>query len=378
MSKIIAMIPARIGSQRIPMKNIRLLNNKPLISFIIEAAIKSNVFTDIYINSENGIFLKIARDYKCKFYQRPIELASNTATNDQFAADFIENVPCDILVQLLPTSPFITPEEIKKFVGVMVDKKYETLISVNRIQIECIYKDKPINYIKTEQTQPSQTLTPIFSYACGIMGWNTTSFKNNMLSYNSAYHGGIGKTGYFELSGYSTVDVDNESDFQLAEAIAQNTNSIPKPATYYKSNDRSEHSEVDVPSILKKDGVIFIEQLDEYIGSLSNISEIINKMPKDISWSKRLVNSENNSATLISQLPGEGNRLHYHSDWNEWWYIVDGEWEWMIEGKVIHVKKDDVVFIDKGKLHKITAIGNKPAIRLAVSREDVAHIYPFD
>ena len=94
------------------------------------------------------------------------------------------------------------------------------------------------------------------------------------------------------------------------------------------------------------------------------------------SWSHRVINSENNSATLICQLPGEGNRRHYHNNWNEWWYIVDGSWEWMIEGKVINVKKDDVVFIEKGKLHKITAIGNKPAIRLAVSREDVAHVYP--
>ena len=43
--------------------------------------------------------------------------------------------------------------------------------------------------------------------------------------------------------------------------------------------------------------------------------------------------------------------------------------------KVI-VGKDDVVFIPKGKVHKITAVGNKPAIRLAVSRADVAHVYP--
>ena len=40
------------------------------------------------------------------------------------------------------------------------------------------------------------------------------------------------------------------------------------------------------------------------------------------------------------------------------------------------IEKDDIVFIPKGKVHKITATGNKPAIRLAVSREDVEHIYP--
>ena len=102
---------------------------------------------------------------------------------------------------------------------------------------------------------------------------------------------------------------------------------------------------------------------------------MINKYGTSKSWCHRLVNTENNSATLLAQMPGEGNRMHYHPNWNEWWYIVDGEWEWEIEGEVKRVKKDDVVFIEKNRLHKITSVGNKPAIRLAVSREDVEHIY---
>lgn len=75
-------------------------------------------------------------------------------------------------------------------------------------------------------------------------------------------------------------------------------------------------------------------------------------------------------------MPGEGNRLHYHPNWNEWWYIVKGKWEWDIEGEKTIVKKGDLVFIGKGQKHKITAIGHEMAIRLAVSRADVEHVYP--
>ena len=99
-------------------------------------------------------------------------------------------------------------------------------------------------------------------------------------------------------------------------------------------------------------------------------------MDSSYSWSKRVIDSESNSMTIISQLPGEGNRLHYHPDWNEWWYILDGKWEWEIEGYKRIVSQGDIVFMPKNKKHKITAIGNKPAIRMAVSRSDVAHIYP--
>jgi len=111
---------------------------------------------------------------------------------------------------------------------------------------------------------------------------------------------------------------------------------------------------------------------------LVHLDEIIASKDNTRSWSHRLINTENNSATLISQLPGEGNRLHHHNDWNEWWYIVKGQWAWEIEGEKFLVKQGDVVFIEKNKWHKITASGDGPAIRLAVSKDKVAHIYKED
>jgi mannose-6-phosphate isomerase-like protein (cupin superfamily) len=132
---------------------------------------------------------------------------------------------------------------------------------------------------------------------------------------------------------------------------------------------------VDVPSILAKDGVVN-NNLHDCNREICNVNHIRASNDSSKSWSHRVVNTENNSATIIHQQPGEGNRLHYHPDWNEWWYIIDGEWEWEIDGKVKKIKKDDVVFIEKGIPHKIKAVGNIPAIRLAVSREDVVHVYP--
>ena len=67
--------------------------------------------------------------------------------------------------------------------------------------------------------------------------------------------------------------------------------------------------------------------------------------------------------------------MHYHHDWDEWWYIIHGEWEWTIEGKKEIIRSGEVAFIERNKKHKITAVGNKMAIRLAVSRYDVDHVY---
>jgi quercetin dioxygenase-like cupin family protein len=137
---------------------------------------------------------------------------------------------------------------------------------------------------------------------------------------------------------------------------------------------QNERAEIFVPTILEKDGVIN-NDFEHENQPISNIDEIIARHDSSVSWSYRLVNTENNSSTLISQLPGEGNRLHYHPNWNEWWYIIKGEWKWEISGKEYIIKKGELVFIEKGKWHKITATGKENAIRLAVSRADVPHIY---
>ena len=135
-----------------------------------------------------------------------------------------------------------------------------------------------------------------------------------------------------------------------------------------------EHVEVEVEAILRKDGVVD-NNFDDANQEVVNAYELIKQNATKTSWSRRLVDTESNSATMIGQMPGEGNRRHYHPDWNEWWFILAGKWEFEIDGEAREIVVGDVVFIEKGKIHKITAIGDQMAIRLAVSRNDVEHIF---
>ena len=367
------MIPARMGSKRVKNKNLRMIDGIPLIQYIVNAAKDSSILDEIYINSESKQFESIAKESNINFYQRPEELSSDTATNDDFVLDFINNVECDVLVQLLPTSPFISTEEIDEFIKVMTDRNFETMISVSDVRIECIYNGKPINFDQKEQTPPSQLLEPIKSYACSLMGWQVNKFRENINRYSAAYHGGDGSVGFFELKGYSTVDIDNEEDFVLAESISISLKQPKINPQYYNSN-KNERSEVDVPSILAKDGVK-VNDLFDVNNEIVALNEILDSMPSEMSWSKRVIDTESNSMTIICQMPGEGNRRHHHPDWNEWWYIVEGEWDWDIEGQTKSVVQGDIVFMEKNRKHKITAVGDSRAIRMAVSRADVAHVY---
>ena len=348
------------------------MDKLPLIQYVVESAKKSKYLDELYINSESSIFQEIADRLEVKFYLRDKELSSDTATNDDFAYDFIKKIDGDILIQLLPTSPFIESDQIDEFIEKMIKDKFDTMVSVSDIQIESMFKNEPLNFERLKKTPPSQSLEPIKAYACGIMGWKYKEFKKNHETYGAAYHGGNGHIGYYTLKGYSTVDIDNEEDFLLAEAILKARKMPNAQPEYYNSN--STIADANRERILKQDGVTN-NFMKDYNKEISSIDEIINSKSTTESWSYTVVNSPSNCATLIAQMPGEGNRRHFHSDWDEWWYITAGQWEWDIEGKPKIVKKGDVVFINRNRIHKITAVGDKMAIRLAVSRADVDHIY---
>lgn len=144
-----------------------------------------------------------------------------------------------------------------------------------------------------------------------------------------------------------------------------------------KTDKTNLKADANVPNILKQDGVSK-SVFDMANQEITHIPDLIEKYGRNSSWSHTLVDTESNSATLICQLPGEGNRRHYHPDWNEWWYIVEGTWEWEIEGEKKIIKQGDLVFMKKNRKHKITAIGKEAAIRIAVSRYDVDHVYEED
>lgn len=236
MTKIIAMIPARLGSQRVPKKNLRLLNGKPLLSYAIEAAKNAGVFDEIYVNSEADILGEIAQEYGVQFYKRPPEFASNTANNDDFAYDFIKHVHGDTLIQVLPTSPLLSPEEIEGFVTEMTEKKYDTMVSVINRQIACVYDGKPVNFELLEPHISSQLMKPVQSYATVLMGWTYSSFIHNMEKYGFAYHGADSKIGYYVLKGLTEIDIDHEEEFELAEvAIAYQRTKSEKKKEYYES-----------------------------------------------------------------------------------------------------------------------------------------------
>ena len=131
----------------------------------------------------------------------------------------------------------------------------------------------------------------------------------------------------------------------------------------------------DLHSVLKDDGVDQVITTTYENASKVSIDEI-KTAANSSDWAARIAYNELFGGVLISQSPGKGNRLHYHPDADECWVIIEGDWEWYIEGEgTSRVTKNDIVVVKQGTKHQITCIGNTPGIRFAITRPDVNHIY---
>jgi CMP-N,N'-diacetyllegionaminic acid synthase len=117
---IVALIPARSGSKRVPDKNIRLLAGHPLIAYTISAALQSEIFSSVIVSTDSEQYADIAIHYGAELpFLRPPEIAGELSPDIEWLEYTLkrlrnENRVYDCFSILRPTSPFRQPETIRR------------------------------------------------------------------------------------------------------------------------------------------------------------------------------------------------------------------------------------------------------------------------
>ena len=143
-------------------------------------------------------------------------------------------------------------------------------------------------------------------------------------------------------------------------------------------------SDNNLNNVLRDDGVPLVlkgNMVENWPGT--NLKQLRTYVGEFKSWAARVALNENFGAVVICQLPGEGNRPHYHPDADEIWVILEGAAEYEIEcanGNMMRViaQVGDIIVVTKGKKHRITTIGTGPAVRLAITKPNVEYVYCSD
>ena len=222
---VLAMIPARMGSQRLKQKNLRELAGIPLITRAIHKCQAAGVFDAIWVNSEHPAFGEIAAAEGVGFHQRPEALANNQATSEQFVAEFMQAHDCDFVVQVHSIAPLLTVAEVRDFVTVLKEDQVDCLLSADEVQIECAHRGQPVNFSFAEKTN-SQDLAPVQRLSWSITAWRRSTYLAATAAGTCATY--AGRVGFHPVSPLAGHVIKTERDLQIAEALLPLVQDLPE------------------------------------------------------------------------------------------------------------------------------------------------------
>lgn len=230
---IVAMVPAKLGSTRLSMKNLALIKGKPLIYYAIEAARNAGIFDRVVVNAEDAVFGKIAKRYGVEFYLRPRAIVGPTTKTDTVVYDFLQKNPCDIVAWVSPIAPLQPAMEVRQMVEYFVKEKLDSLMTVKDEQVHCVHNDVPVNYRMGEIFARTQDLAPVRAFVYSVMMWRSSTF---MKSFREKGHAILcGKVGYFTVSKPSSIIVKKQEDLMLADYMLR---TMAKRKSYKIKYDR--------------------------------------------------------------------------------------------------------------------------------------------
>lgn len=215
--KIIAVIPARGGSKGILKKNIKLLAEKPLISYTIEQAKQSKYISKIYVSTDDVEIEKISKEYGANIIKRPIDISGDNSSSEEALIHATKELKgdYDFMVFLQCTSPIRYPYQIDEAIEKMVKENADSLLTgyVN----DRFYWDregKSLNYDFRARPRRQDKKWEF------VENGSFYIFKKEVLLKTRNRLGG--KISQYIMPKWMSFEIDEESDFELIKIIMKN------------------------------------------------------------------------------------------------------------------------------------------------------------
>lgn len=207
-------VPIKTYNTRLPGKTFRLLEGKPLFSYLFNTLkeVKRNSLADIFIDSSDRQVLDIAEIWGFNGLVRPEEYNSNSTSGDELLNRDIEYLEAYPLIgELHITTPFLSKKTIEKSILTMQENKnVDSLLGIVPIYNRCWFKGQPVNHDITKLIR-TQDLTPTYQEA-DFYFFQKDSFKK----YKKRVCGNLA---FVEVDKVEGVDIDDLADFTYAESL---------------------------------------------------------------------------------------------------------------------------------------------------------------
>ena len=216
MTKLIALVPMRHNSQRVRGKNYRLLAGKPLYQHIIETLLAVHEIDDIVVDTDSDPVMNGLRESfpQVKIINRPEHLRADDIPMNEILIHDTEQYPADFYLQTHSTNPLLKAETVSRAIQTF-NKSYpkkDSLFSVTRWQTRLYFQDgSAINHNPKELLQ-TQDLPPVYEE-------NSCMYIFNRENLITKHHRISDHPLMFEIPRLEAVDIDEESDFQIADIL---------------------------------------------------------------------------------------------------------------------------------------------------------------
>ena len=221
---ITAFLPCRLGSQRVPDKNIRDFSGIKggLLKIKLDQLCKTERIETIIVSSNDPRVLEFSskfKDSRVIIDERPDSLGSNTTTTDELIKYVPSIIPEGDVLWTHVTSPFLNEKDYEKIIDSYLynlNKGYDSLMTVLKIQGFIWDKSKPISYDRKKLKWPmTQNIEPFFEVDSGVFLSSIDSYKK--------FSDRIGITPFlYEQEKGKSIDIDWPEDFVFAEKLWKN------------------------------------------------------------------------------------------------------------------------------------------------------------
>ncbi len=237
---IIALIPARSGSKRVPGKNIHPLAGNPLMAYTIVSARQSGIFSSIVVSTDSKQYADVAKKYGADVpFLRPVEIAGDLALDIEWVDFTLRKLKemgqtFDCFSILRPTSPFRMPETIQRAWREFLNEEgVDSLRAIEKAKEHpgkmWVVRGKrmlpllPIGPAEQPwHSSPYQALPEVYSQNASLeIAWTRVVFDGRTIAGNVVMP--------FFTQGYEGFDVNRLYDWELAEKlIASGEAQLPK------------------------------------------------------------------------------------------------------------------------------------------------------
>lgn len=207
---ITAIMPIKLKNERCPGKNTRILGDKPLLRHELDSLVETGLCDSINVFCSDEAIVPFLPQ-GVEFIKRDAKLDLATSNFSQIFDSFMQIKDSDIYVYAHATAPFIKVETMKECIQAVSSGEYDSAFCAIKLQDYLWKNGEPLNF-DAQNLPRTQDLEPIYQETSGVYVFTKEVFVK--------YRRRIGVKPYVkEVSFKETIDIDNQEDFEVAEAL---------------------------------------------------------------------------------------------------------------------------------------------------------------